>query len=169
VSAKAEKEGRKMLYSEFLEGVGCPDRQRNYEVYKKLESLYMSDDSMTKEAVYEAGKSLVDWSKSQTEIDAENAMAETIATIRRNVSYETARIDVLSQDISSYNARMKEYYWDRDEVEYLKSEGKRTREIIKTKKLLVKELKNRLSSLKQYFPEAWKIATRKMQAEDMTA
>ena len=158
-----------MLYSEFLDGVGCPDRPQNYAVFKSLEALYMENDSMTKESVYEAGKSLADFSKSQSEIDAENAMAETIATIRRNVSYEQARIDVLSQDISSYNARIKEYFWDRDEVEYLKHEIKEMREIIKTRRNLVRQLKNELSSLKEYFPEAWKIATRKMQLEDLTA
>lgn len=157
-----------MMYSEFLSGVGCPDRPQNYAVFKSLESLYMENDSMTKEAVYEAGKSLADFSKSQSEIDAENAMAETIATIRRNVSYETARIDVLSQDISAYNARIGEYFWDEDEVKYLKSEVKKAREIIKNRKNLVRQWKNELSSLKAFFPEAWKIATKRMQMEDLT-
>ena len=73
---RAER-GLKMMYSEFVEGTGCKDNEKNYEVFKNLEVMYMNSD-MTKEQIYEYGKKLVDNSKSEEEIRLENQINEEI-------------------------------------------------------------------------------------------
>ena len=44
-----------MLFSEFVEGTGCKDNEKNYEVYKNLEIMYMNSN-MSKAEIYEYGK-----------------------------------------------------------------------------------------------------------------
>lgn len=48
-----------MLFSEFVENVGCKENAHNFKVYQNLEVMYMNSD-ISKEAVYEYGKKLVD-------------------------------------------------------------------------------------------------------------
>ena len=48
-----------MLFDEFVEGTGCRNTNYNYQVYKKLEIIYMNDDTVDKEFIYEWGKKLV--------------------------------------------------------------------------------------------------------------
>ena len=47
-----------MLYSEFIEGTGCRDNDHNYQLYKRLEIIYMNDDTVSKQDIYEMGKKL---------------------------------------------------------------------------------------------------------------
>ena len=47
-----------MLFSEFVENVGCKENAHNFKVYQDLEIMYMNSD-ISKEAVYEYGKKLV--------------------------------------------------------------------------------------------------------------
>ena len=75
-----------MLYSEFIEGTGCRETDNNYKVYKRLEIIYMTDDSMTKEDVYEWGKKLVDNSKTAEEIELENNLNEQIEQYKAEIS-----------------------------------------------------------------------------------
>ena len=67
-----------MMYNEFVNGTGCKENEYNYKVYENLEILYMNSD-MSKEEIYEYGKKLVDNSKSEVEIEAENKIKEEIA------------------------------------------------------------------------------------------
>lgn len=41
-----------MLYSEFLTGTGATDNAYNFAEYKRIEKIYLSDDSMTKSKAY---------------------------------------------------------------------------------------------------------------------
>lgn len=66
-----------MLWSEFVEGTGCKDNEKNYKVYKDLEIMYMNSD-LTKAEIYEYGKKLVDNSKSEAELKVEAEVKEKI-------------------------------------------------------------------------------------------
>ena len=84
-----------MLYNEFLAGTGAKNTEYNYQVYKSLESLYMSNDSMTKADVYEAGKKLIDNAPTEAEKQAEAMKEEArqyIAESEENISYYKSRI-----------------------------------------------------------------------------
>lgn len=84
-----------MLYNEFLAGTGAKNTEYNYQVYKSLESLYMSNDSMTKADVYEAGKKLIDNAPTEAEKQAEAMKDEArqyIAESEENISYYKSRI-----------------------------------------------------------------------------
>lgn len=37
-----------MMYSEFIEGTGCKDSKKNYQIYKELEIIYMNSDCTKK-------------------------------------------------------------------------------------------------------------------------
>ena len=62
-----------MMYSEFVKGTGCKENNYNYNIFIKLEDLYMSSD-ITKEDIYEFGKKLVD----NSETEEEKALREEI-------------------------------------------------------------------------------------------
>ena len=62
-----------MMYSEFVTGTGCKENNHNYNIFIKLEELYMNSD-ITKEEVYEFGKKLVD----NSETEEEKALREEI-------------------------------------------------------------------------------------------
>ena len=57
-----------MLYSEFVEGTECRDNAHNYEVYKKLESLYTDYEGLSKSDIYNIGKKMVDNTPSAEEL-----------------------------------------------------------------------------------------------------
>lgn len=48
-----------MLYDEFVKGTGCRETEKNYQVYKELEALYMNSN-LSKDEVYTLGKMRVD-------------------------------------------------------------------------------------------------------------
>ena len=68
-----EKRYKDMMYSEFVKGTGCKENNHNYNIFIKLEDLYMNSD-ITKEEVYEFGKKLVD----NSETEEEKALREEI-------------------------------------------------------------------------------------------
>lgn len=68
-----------MLFSEFQQGTGCKDNAYNHQIYERLELMYMADDAITKEEIYEYGKKLVDNSKSEEEIKLEKRINEEIS------------------------------------------------------------------------------------------
>ena len=74
-----------MLYSEFVEGTGCKDTEYNHKIYKRLELMYMADDSITKQEIYEYGKKLVDNSKTPAEIEFENNIKSQIADFKKAI------------------------------------------------------------------------------------
>ncbi len=67
-----------MLYDEFVKGTGCRETEKNYQVYKELEAIYMNSD-LSKDEIYEIGKMRVDntlTEQEQDEIrDLENAIS----------------------------------------------------------------------------------------------
>ena len=67
-----------MLYSEFIQGTGCKDNEKNYKVYKDLEIMYMNSN-MSKAEIYKYGKKLVDNSKTEKELQIEAEIKEQIA------------------------------------------------------------------------------------------
>ena len=73
-----------MLWSEFIEGTGCKDTEKNYNVYKELELIYMNTDC-TKAHIYEMGKKLVDNSKTEAEREFERKVKEEIQFYKNEV------------------------------------------------------------------------------------
>ena len=80
------RKGKTMMYNEFVNGKGCKENDHNYKVYENLEILYMNSD-MSKEEIYEYGKKLVDNSKSEAEIEAENKIKEEIAYYKERLEF----------------------------------------------------------------------------------
>ena len=66
-----------MMYSELVAGTGCKQTEKNYEIFKELEIIYMNSNC-TKEHIYEMGRKLVDNSKSEKEIEFEKRIMEKI-------------------------------------------------------------------------------------------
>ena len=105
-----------MLYSEFVEGTGCRDNAHNMKVYKRLEVVYMSDESMTKEEVYEWGKKLVDNSLSEEQKEFNKKVKESIASLEaeidsctrdKNIYKEFARESTNADDRRYWNNNVK--------------------------------------------------------------
>lgn len=72
-----------MLYDEFLTNTGCKDTAFNYQIYKRLELLYMADETITKAEIYEYGKKLVDNSLTEAQVkwnEDRNAEIDTYKT-----------------------------------------------------------------------------------------
>lgn len=75
-----------MMYSEFIEGTGCKDNEKNYKVFKNLEIMYMNSD-MSKEEIYEYGKKLVDNSKSEKELAFEAEVKKEIEDWKQQIEW----------------------------------------------------------------------------------
>ena len=75
-----------MLYSEFVAGTGCRETDKNYQVYKELELIYMNTDC-TKEHIYEMGKKLVDNGKTEKELQLEKEITEKIERLKEDIQY----------------------------------------------------------------------------------
>ena len=73
-----------MLYSEFIENVGCKNNDHNYDVYCNLETMYMNSD-LPKSTIYEYGKKLVDNSKSEMELALEEKLNYEIEEYKRHI------------------------------------------------------------------------------------
>jgi len=80
-----------MMYSEFVEGTGCKDSEKNYQIYKELEILYMNSDC-TKKHIYDMGKKLVDNSKTEEQIKLEARMQAEIKKCQDNIEYYKNKI-----------------------------------------------------------------------------
>lgn len=112
-----------MLYNEFIEGTGCKDNEHNYQIYKRLELMYMADDSITKAEIYEYGKKLVDNSKSQKLIEFEEGIKRQIANYRQLIEQDKRMLDYYKavddkvmaaynrNEIKGYRARIRELKW----------------------------------------------------------
>ena len=122
-----------MMYSEFVAGTGCKDTEYNYKIYKRLELMYMADDSITKQEIYEYGKKLVDNSKTPREIEFENNIKSQIAEIKETIK-------IYREDIKRY-----EFYLG---TETDKSWAKSYRESIRTMKHEIAYCNERIRSLK---------------------
>lgn len=107
-----------MLYSEFVEGTGCRDNEHNFNVYKRLEIVYMNDDSMSKEEVYEWGKKLINNDLTEKQKEMNRLLEEEIEFYKNQYeSYrsqvatykEYAKTSVLSEDRKYWNGQAKWY------------------------------------------------------------
>jgi protein subunit release factor A len=124
-----------MLYSEFLEGTKCRDNETNYKIYKQLELIYMSDDSMTKADVYEYGKKLVDNSKSIIDVIHEKS-------VKKDIKREKEIIKAYKEDIK----RLKECI----EIESDPAMKKSWQADIKWRRQEIKKRNARIQDLKFY-------------------
>jgi protein subunit release factor A len=100
-----------MLYDEFVKGTGCTENEKNYEVYKNLEAMYMNTD-MTKEQIYEYGRKLVDNSKSEKVIEIEKEYTERLRKLKEELKEYKAEI--------KYNQEMKDFYKQDNDTEMCK-------------------------------------------------
>ena len=109
-----------MLFHEFVEGTGCRETDKNYQIYKELEIIYMNTDC-SKEHIYEMGKKLVDNSKSESELEAEanikaeiEGYQEQIESNKGWINYYKGMIDswkeIGDKDMEQSSRRMLKYY-----------------------------------------------------------
>lgn len=121
-----------MLWNEFIEGTGCRDNEYNYTVYKRLELMYMADDSISKAEIYEYGKKLVDNSKSQRQIEFEEDIKARIAGCKSQI--ESWKKDLEFQEYllqfdSTPGEKKARRYSIRYTKEAIKKERQRIREL----------------------------------------
>lgn len=107
-----------MLYSEFVEGTGCRDNEHNYEVYRRLEIVYMNDDSMSKAEVYEWGKKLVNNELSEAQKEQNRKLKEEIEFYKNQYESYRSQVDtykgyakssILPEDRKYWNGQAKWY------------------------------------------------------------
>lgn len=122
-----------MLFSEFVQGTGCKENEKNYKVYKDLEVMYMNSD-MSKAEIYEYGKKLVDNSKSEEQLKLEAEIKEEIETCKR-------QIELYKKDIEWKKTCIEAWADDKEWVKNLKAE-------IRYYKTQIKTQRNRIASLK---------------------
>ena len=119
-----------MLYSEFIDGTQCKDNPHNYEVYKRLELIYMNDDTVSKADIYEYGKKLVDNSPSEKEV-----------AFRENIK---AEIELHKRELQSYKDNEKTY---KERLEYDKSDTFWKNQLSYVRKMIKRE-RQEISKLK---------------------
>ena len=124
-----------MLYDEFVKGTGCRENEHNYQVFKRLEIVYMNDDSMTKDEVYAWGKKLVNNDLS----DEQKAWNEDINSriARCNEAVATSK-----NDIARYQANME--YFSGWEAPFWKKCIREEKENLKRIRRDIRELKSML-------------------------
>ena len=118
-----------MLYSEFVENTGCKETDYNYLIYKRLELIYMNDDTVSKQDIYEYGKKLVDNSKTEAEIEFENQ-------INAEIAGHKSQIEGYKKDLEFEN-----YMLSIDSTKGRKAAIKYTKDAIKAERRKIKELK----------------------------
>ena len=95
-----------MLYSEFVENTGCKETDYNYNIYKRLEVLYMNDETITKQEIYEYGKKLVDNSLTEKQKEWNADIDRQIAELNEKIEYYKSEVQ--------YNKNSIEYWKDFD-------------------------------------------------------
>lgn len=127
-----------MLFSEFQENTGCRDNDYNHKLYTRLELIYMNDDSVTKQEIYDMGKKLMDNTPSQAEL-------EIIEKMQAEIDYYKGMIASYKKEIENQEYISRELYFDdkaeqkarKRHISYLKDEIKSfRREIAKCKFVL---------------------------------
>lgn len=104
-----------MLYSEFVENVGCRENDHNYRIYKILEAAYMNDSwlgfQLDKAEVYSLAEKLVDNTPSAEELEQiQNwkAEAESLKEQIRTEKVDCARYNLYIAESDSKEDRK---YW----------------------------------------------------------
>lgn len=135
-----------MLYSEFVTGTGCKDNATNYRIYKDLEVMYMNSD-LSKADIYEYGKKLVDNSKSEAEIEAENKITAEINELKADNAERKNRIESRKAEIE----REKAYLvgeTDKGWIDYCKSNIKWYKEDIRQQREWIRANNAKIRALK---------------------
>lgn len=117
-----------MLYTEFVEGTGCKDTEKNYKVYKDLEIMYMNSN-MSKDEIYEYGKKLVDNSKSEKELQIEKELKEQIKGIKEEIKSNNEIIKY-HEEIAQYCKEVADnemYKWNKRCIKNYKDANKLAR------------------------------------------
>lgn len=130
--------GKKMLYSEFVEGTGCKDNEHNYNLYKELELIYMNSDC-TKAHIYEMGKKLADNSKSEAELKFEADINAEMAVIKEQMESNKHWIAYYKEQ-KNYDKSVGDKYWEKEHrrmERYYTDENKRLRNRMATLKWLL--------------------------------
>ena len=126
-----------MLYSEFVNGTGCKDTPYNYDIYKKLECLYMNwDGDITHAEIYEMGKKLVDNSLTENQIKWNDDIDEKIRELQFDIRTFTSDLERYTSNYNFY----KEHGWE-ENTDFWKKEIKYVKREIRTRKQKIKELK----------------------------
>ena len=125
-----------MLYSEFIEGTGCKDNEKNYKVYKDLEVMYMNSD-MSKAEIYEYGKKLVDNSKSEAELKIEAEIKAEIAGYKEQIENNKKSLEYHIFWAKTYKEEKdnKEAKYHRHLVKVYKEENRKLRDMIRFLKI----------------------------------
>lgn len=125
-----------MLYSEFIEGTGCKDNEKNYKVYKDLEIMYMNSN-MSKSEIYEYGKKLVDNSKTEKELQLEQEIKEQIDECKEFIKANKYWVDYHTQMARIYkeNGEKERYRHQRDMAQSHKAEIRRLKDMIRFLKI----------------------------------
>ena len=89
-----------MLYSEFIENTGCVANEFNRRLFLRLEILYMNDDTITKEEIYDMGRKLMNNEKPQYIIELENSLKEELKERKE-------RIQNMRTEIKSWQSMIK--------------------------------------------------------------
>lgn len=138
-----------MLYSEFVTGTGCKETQKNYQVYKNLEIMYMNSD-MSKQEIYEYGKKLVDNSKTEAEIEAEEKAKKEIEGLRMDIESYKRCIELKKHDIEDRKNWL-ENETNEGRRTYIKNDIKWFKEDIRFNRQKIAESKAKIATLKQLF------------------
>lgn len=118
-----------MLYNEFLKGTGCRDTSHNYDVYKRVESLYMFDEAMTKEEAYAIGGLWIDNSLTPAEIEFNARMDEEIACSEWHIKELKADAENYNEQAEYSTPAWRAYY--KELAKGCRAEIKREREHIR--------------------------------------
>ena len=114
-----------MLYSEFVENTGCKETDYNYQIYKRLEILYMNCDDITKAEIYEYGRKLVDNSLTEKQLawnaDMDRQIAEQETVIehyKSEIKYNEQAIELWRDDKEMVKGYRKSIRWAKGEIAY---------------------------------------------------
>ena len=135
-----------MLYSEFVTGTGCKDNATNYRIYKDIEVMYMNSD-LSKAEIYEYGKKLVDNSKSEAEIEAENKITAEIDELKADNAERKNRIESRKSEIEREKAYLvgeTDKGWidySKNNIKWYKEDIRQQREWIRANSAKIKALK----------------------------
>ena len=126
-----------MMYSEFVENTGCTANEFNHRLFLRLEIIYMNDDTITKEEIYEMGKKLMNNEKPPHIIALENEL-------KAEIEERKERIKVLRNDIKSWQMMIKAeqenpIWHSKQFIQSWKSNIKHLREQIKIQKRRIED------------------------------
>lgn len=113
-----------MMYSEFAENTGCKDNEYNHKLFKRLEIIYMEDDSITKEEIYDMGRKLMDNSKTEEQIRLENEITCEIECYKEDITRHKTEINQYKALIAEETDKWFIRTW-KDSIKWRRAEIKR--------------------------------------------